>query len=108
MNHYQAFAQDVRVSVLTCETVADWLGRMSYHDVSGHSIGDTYGMVTSILVYERGASLDDCLALLMPPARKAYERDKLESQPAWSDARAIRDITFAYEFMKKRRTERQH
>lgn len=65
-------------------------------------------MVVSHLLFRKGATLDDCLHVLLSPAARVYERDRLDSEPAWNEHRAVRDITSAYNFFKHRRRQLEH
>lgn len=100
LNPFQALACDTRelTSKLDIDEVLD---AMQFHGVHRNGIDDTYTRVVGAMVAS-GATIDECLDVLLEPTRLVYERDRRRGEGAWNERRAIRDIGSKHRYFRRK------
>lgn len=103
LNAYQLHARAMRAMVSNFDA-QELLDNMSFHDVQGHGIDDTYTKIIGAIVAE-GGTVDECLRVLLKPTERVYNRDRGAGEPVWSERRAIREIKSKFRYFERKDAE---
>lgn len=103
LNAYQQYAREMRALVSNFDA-QELLDNMTFHDVQGHGIDDTYTKIIGAIVAD-GGTVEECLRVLLKPTERVYNRDRGSEDTPWSERRAMREIKGKFRYFSKKDAE---